>query len=200
MRGRFSSTSTGTRYPDFTNVAVQDFHDVVSAKFGGGKIMFSGYEANGRHFPLGIVQNNVVFDGTQPTFEKGAATHDTPGPGAVSFFGSIVTSSANDVTVTGTPGTSTPYDCSAAFTTLKSVAPASPIRSGRHARHAGDGVAHPPPVRRVLRRTGPLRFRLRGIPGTGSVAADRFRCACSICPERSRYTASHDVVPRSATA
>lgn len=127
MRGRFSSTSTGTRYPDFTNVAVQDFHDVVSAKFGGGKIMFSGYEANGRHFPLGIAQNNVVFDGTQPTFEKGAATHDTPGPGAVSFSGSIVTSSANDVTVIGTPGTSTPYDCSAAFTTLKSVAPASPI-------------------------------------------------------------------------
>ncbi|WP_239511517.1 glycosyl hydrolase family 28 protein [Burkholderia sp. JP2-270] len=123
----FYSTSTGTLYPDFTNIAVQDFHDVGSAKFGCGKITFSGYEANGQHFPLGIALSNVVFDGTQPTFEKDAATHYTFGPGAVSFSGSIVTSSANDVTVTGTPGTSTPYDCSTASTTLKSVAPTSPI-------------------------------------------------------------------------
>ncbi|QVN23832.1 glycoside hydrolase family 28 protein [Burkholderia pyrrocinia] len=123
----FYSSSTGTLYPDFTNITVQDFHDVGSAKFGGGRVTFSGYEANGQHFPLGIALNNVVFDGTQPTFEKDAATHYVLGPGAVSFSGSIVTSSANDVTVTGTPGTSTPYDCSAAFTTLKSVAPTSPI-------------------------------------------------------------------------
>lgn len=54
----------------------------------------------------------------------GTATHYTLGPGAVSLSGSIVTSSANDVTVTGT---SAPSDCSAAFTTLKSVAPTSPI-------------------------------------------------------------------------
>ncbi|MGR3908927.1 glycoside hydrolase family 28 protein [Burkholderia sp. SR8] len=123
----FYSSSTGTLYPDFTNITVQDFHFTGSAKFGGGKVTFSGYEANGQHFPLGIALNNVVFDGTQPTFEKDTATHYTLGPGAVSFSGSIVTSSANDVTATGTPGTSTPYDCSAAFTTLKSVAPTSPI-------------------------------------------------------------------------
>ncbi|MDR6499708.1 hypothetical protein ACPUER_09190 [Burkholderia sp. DN3021] len=67
-------------YPDFTNIAVQDFHDVGSAKFGGGKVTLSG---------------------------------------------SVVTSNANDVTVTGTPGTSTRHDCSAAFTALKSVAPTS---------------------------------------------------------------------------
>lgn len=76
-----------------------------------------------------------MFDGTQPTFVDAhnggpaspANTQFTFGPGPVSFSSSIVTSSNNGVTVTGSPGSGTGIDCSAAFVPLKSVLSASPI-------------------------------------------------------------------------
>jgi polygalacturonase len=71
--------------------------------------------------------NNVVFDGTQPLFDKDIATHYTLGPGPVSFSNEIVTSTSNGVTVSGSPGNATPVDCSSAFVPLNYVLPASPI-------------------------------------------------------------------------
>jgi polygalacturonase len=56
-----------------------------------------------------------------------AYTHFTLGPGPVSFANSIVTSTAADVTVSGSPGNAVPVDCSGAFVPLKSVLPDSPI-------------------------------------------------------------------------
>jgi polygalacturonase len=132
----FYSSSTGSLYPSFTNVAISGFHFLGSSKYKGGVLTFVGYELNGQVNPLTIALDNVVFDGTQPTFEAGhnggpssqpAAVHFTFGPGATSFASSITASSAQDVTRSGTPGSSTPVDCSAAFVPLSSVLADSPI-------------------------------------------------------------------------
>jgi polygalacturonase len=123
-------------YPNFTNITVQAFHNLGSTKYKGGTVAFVGYELNGQNNPLTITLDNVVFDGAQPTFSAGhnggpsttpAATHFTLGTGPVSFASSIITSSTNDVTVTGTPSKGSGIDCSSAFAQLKSVLPTSPI-------------------------------------------------------------------------
>ena len=123
----FYSTATGTLYPNFTGITVQDFHYLGSAKSKGAKLTFEGYEASGQQNPLVIALDNVVFDGTQPLFSKLAATHFTLGPRAVSFSGQIITSSVNDVTVSGAPGNATTVDCTRAFVPLSSVVADSPI-------------------------------------------------------------------------
>jgi polygalacturonase len=132
----FYSSSKGSLYPNFTNITVQAFHNLGSTKYKGGTVAFVGYELNGQNNPLTITLDNVVFDGAQPTFSAGhnggpsttpAATHFTLGTGPVSFASSIITSSTNDVTVTGTPSKGSGIDCSSAFAQLKSVLPTSPI-------------------------------------------------------------------------
>jgi polygalacturonase len=132
----FYSSSTGSLYPSFTNVTISGFHFLGSSKYKGGLLTFVGYELNGQVNPLTITLDNVVFDGTQPTFEAGhnggpssqpAAAHFTFGPGATTFASSITASSAQDVTRSGAPGSSTPVDCSAAFVPLSSVLADSPI-------------------------------------------------------------------------
>ena len=132
----FYSSSTGTLYPSFTNVTISGLHFLGSSKYKGGLLTFVGYELDGQVDPLTITLDNVVFDGTQPTFEAGhnggpssqpAAAHFTFGPGATSFASSITASSAQDVTRSGAPGSSTPVDCGAAFVPLSSVLADSPI-------------------------------------------------------------------------
>ena len=132
----FYSAATGSLYPNFTNVKISGFHFLGSTKYGGGSLTFVGYELKGQVNPLTITLDNVVFDGTQPTFEAGhnggpssqpAAAHFTFGPGAVSFASAIAASTASDVTVSGTPGSSTPLECSAKFVPLSSVLADSPI-------------------------------------------------------------------------
>jgi len=128
----FYSTSTGTLYPNFTNISISGFHDLGSAKYSGANrlLTFAGYALNGQNNPLTITLDNVVFDGTQPSFEAGhnggptvlpASTHFTFGPGVVSFASSVTASVSSDVTVSGASGSSAPVDCSAAFVPLSSV-------------------------------------------------------------------------------
>jgi len=132
----FYSSSTGTLYPNFTNVKISGFHYLGSTRFAGGLLTFAGYELKGQNNPLTITLDNVVFDGTQPGFEAGhnggpstqpAAAHFILGPGAVTFASAIIASSAKDVTRSGSPGSSTPVDCGSAFVPLSSVLAASPI-------------------------------------------------------------------------
>lgn len=132
----FYSSSTGSQYPNFKGISVSDFHYLGSSAYRGGLLVFAGYELNGQNNPLTISLDNVVFDGTQPTFDGGhngspstlpAATHFTFGPGAVSFASAVTASSARDVTVTGSSGISTAVDCSTAFVPLSSVLASSPI-------------------------------------------------------------------------
>jgi polygalacturonase len=131
----YYSSGKGTLYSNFTNIRVSGLHNVGSTRYAGGALVFSGYRGDGQNNPLMIALDNVVFD-KQPSFEPGkysgssaapAAVHFTFGPGAVSFASLIVPSALNDVTVTGTPGSSTPVDCSSAFVPYKSVLPDSPI-------------------------------------------------------------------------
>jgi len=132
----FYSAGSGSKYPSFTNIKVSGFHDLGSSSHADRAMTFAGYDRGGQRFPLIITLDNVVFDGAQPTLQPGknsgskaapSTTHFTFGPGAVSFASSIAASSANDVTVTGTPGTSTPVDCSSAFVPMNSVLPDAPI-------------------------------------------------------------------------
>lgn len=132
----FYSSKSGTLYPSFTNIKLSGVHFTGSSKYKGGLVTFGGYELNGQNNPLGIRLDNVVFDGVQPAFVPGhqggpsaapSATHFTMGPGAVSFASFIALSAANDVTVAGSPGSSTPIDCSSAFVPLSSVVATSPI-------------------------------------------------------------------------
>lgn len=123
----FYASSTGKLYPDFAGITISGFHDLGSAKYGGGRVTFEGYEKNSHKNPLIITLDNVVFDNKQPTVEKDIATHYTLGPGPVSFSTEIVTSTSNDVTVSGSPGNAAPVDCSNAFVPLNTVLPASPI-------------------------------------------------------------------------
>jgi len=132
----FYSSATGTKYPNFSGIKLSGVHDLGSAKYGGGLITFAGYALHGQNNPPTITLDNVVFDGKQPTFDAGhnggpstlpANTHFTFGPGAVSFASAISASTSSDVTVTGTPGTSTAVDCSNAFVPLSSVLASSPI-------------------------------------------------------------------------
>ncbi|AXV79288.1 MULTISPECIES: glycoside hydrolase family 28 protein [Ralstonia solanacearum species complex] len=131
----FYSASKGSLYPSFIDITVRNVHNLGSSKYQGGKLAFAGYALNGQNNPLKLTLDNVVFDGTQPTFVDAhnggpaspANTQFTFGPGPVSFSSSIVTSSNNGVTVTGSPGSGTGIDCSAAFVPLKSVLSASPI-------------------------------------------------------------------------
>ncbi|MEJ8795031.1 glycoside hydrolase family 28 protein [Trinickia caryophylli] len=132
----YYSSAKGSLYPSFTGVVISGFRDLGSAASAGSQVTFSGYAANGVEKPLEITLDNVVFDGVQPTLAQGhngspsvlpAYAHFTLGPGPVSFANSIVTSTANDVTVSGSPGNAVPVDCSCAFVPLKSVLPDSPI-------------------------------------------------------------------------
>ena len=117
-------------------MTVRDFHHLGSTKYKGGTLTFAGYALNGQNNPLTITLDNVVFDGTQPTYTAGHngqslnpyATRFTLGAGPVSFASAIVASSASGVTITGNgSGSGTPRNCGAAFVPLKSVLPGSPI-------------------------------------------------------------------------
>jgi polygalacturonase len=133
----FYSSASGSLYPSFTNISISGFHNLGSKKYAGGLLTFVGYALHGQNNPLTISLDNVVFDGTQPSFEAGhnggpstqpASAHFTLGPGAVSFASAITASAAKDVTVSGSPGSSTTaIDCSAAFVPLSSVLASSPI-------------------------------------------------------------------------
>lgn len=131
----YYSASTGTLYPVFTNVRVTGMHNLGSPQYAGGALSFAGYRGHGQSNPITITLDNVVFD-SAPTFEPSKfsgskvspeSTHFTFGPGPVSFASLIAPSSTNDVTVSGTPGTATPVDCSNAFVPFQSVLPASPV-------------------------------------------------------------------------
>jgi len=131
----YYGTSVGTSYPWYTNITLRNVHSVGSAKYSGGQLAFTGYESGAAIYPMTVTLDNVVLDGT-PSWTAGrngspnpqvGFVHFTFGPGAVSFASMIVPSTASDITVTGTPGTSVPLDCSNAFVPLGSVMPNSPI-------------------------------------------------------------------------
>lgn len=128
----YYSSVNGSLYPRFTGIVLSGFHYLGSAKYDGGLLTFFGFAKSGLVNPLDIRLDNVVFDGTQPTFAKTSRgnpfdTRFTMGPGPVSFSNSMVTSSANGVSISGSPGNAAPADCGAAFVPLSTVVPGSPI-------------------------------------------------------------------------
>ncbi len=127
---------TGSKFPSFTNIKISGFHYQGTSGHAVELMTFAGYVLGGQRVPLAITLDNVVFDGPQPRLQPGKysslkvaplAAHFTFGPGAVSFASSIVASTANDVTITGTPGASTPVDCSSAFVPMSSALADAPI-------------------------------------------------------------------------
>jgi len=125
----FYSAGTGTLYPSYTNIVVRNFHNLGSSVYAGGALTFLGYELDGQSNPIGITLDNVVFDAAPilPKAHNGSpsaspyAAHFTFGPGPVSFANMLAPSATYDVTNTGTPGSGSGIDCSAAFVPMSSV-------------------------------------------------------------------------------
>ncbi|HHW4677899.1 MAG TPA: glycoside hydrolase family 28 protein [Xylella sp.] len=126
------SKGKGGAYPVFTNITLRDVHVLDSPAFGGGQLTFIGVH----DLPMTLSLDNVVLDNGFPVFAPSVsghrfvnpqAVHLSFGPGPVSFASMITPSAADDVTVNGSPGLGTPYDCSAAFPSFSSVLPDSPI-------------------------------------------------------------------------
>jgi polygalacturonase len=130
----YYSSTKKKLYPSFQNIAVNGFHNLGSAAYGGGLVTFVAYAK----YPLQIALNNVQFDGTQPTtYLKGhngspsvlpADTAFTFGPGTVSFAQDLVQQHGNGVTFAGSITQNlAPVDCGNAFVPYSSVLANSPI-------------------------------------------------------------------------
>lgn len=131
------SDKTGTLIPDFADIAINNFHYTGSAKFGGGLVVFRGYD---EQHPLHVTLDNVVFDGAQPAV-SGSHNPNTPEPPRFTTFtfglsGATFASLVKDengsralykVMADGDWKELEPYACSQAFNPLKSVLPDSPF-------------------------------------------------------------------------
>jgi polygalacturonase len=103
----YYSSSTGTLYPNFENITVSDVHILSSTKR---QLALRGYNAE---YPLKVTFDNVISD--LPLDHVTASdAYITEGPGAVTNL-PIKASSASNVKLYGTPGKSTPVDCSDVF-------------------------------------------------------------------------------------
>jgi len=103
----YYSSSTGTLYPNFQNITVSDVHILSSTKR---QLALRGYNAE---YPLKVTFDNVISD--LPLDHVTASdAYITEGPGAVTNL-PIKASSASNVKLYGTPGKSTPVDCSHVF-------------------------------------------------------------------------------------
>jgi len=104
------SSSTGSDIPQYTHIAIRDFHWVTG---GSNKptVTLDGYDASHLN---DVTLDNVVIDGVASSDVKASYTHVTLGPGAVNFMpsGTGVTVE-NDVA-----GSSTPNPCTGKWTTF----------------------------------------------------------------------------------
>jgi polygalacturonase len=108
----YYSSKTGTSYPNFQNITVSDVHILSSPKR---QLALRGYNAE---YPLKVAFDNVISDVPLDSMTVSHA-HITEGPGAVTNL-PFKASSTSDVMVSGTPGKSTPLDCSKAFVSFPS--------------------------------------------------------------------------------
>jgi polygalacturonase len=104
------SSSTGKDYPNFQDITVNDVHILSSTKR---KLDLKGYNAE---YPLKVTFDNVISDVPLDSVTVSNA-QITEGPGAVT---NLAFKASSDVKVSGTPGKSTPLDCSKAFVSFPS--------------------------------------------------------------------------------
>ncbi len=106
----FYSTATGTEIPHYTNIKIQNFHDVAGGS-NTPKVTLDGYSAS---YINSVTLDNVVVDGITAANVQASYTNVTLGPGNVNF-----TPSGTSVTVTNNiSGTSTPNPCTNKWTTF----------------------------------------------------------------------------------
>jgi polygalacturonase len=108
----YYSSNTGTFYPNFQNIIVNDVHILSSAKR---QLALRGYNAE---YPLKVSFDNVISDVPLDSVTVSNA-HITEGPGAVTNL-PFKASNASNVKLFGTPGKSTPVDCSHVFVSFPS--------------------------------------------------------------------------------
>ncbi len=121
----FNSSSTGTLFPNFHDILVQNYH-VLNRQ---NSSTLRGYNVNGVNFPLGITFDNVEIDGFKSTgttdfpatqvnnanFNLGPGPVTPASPGIVSVLNTLAATAANNVTVTNNISNSNPpFPCSAA--------------------------------------------------------------------------------------
>jgi polygalacturonase len=103
------STATGTEYPWYTGITIQNFRSVSTST--APKLTLLGYDAT--HM-LGLTLDNVVVDDVTSDNINASYANITLGPGNVNF-----TPTGTSVTVTNKiSGTSTPNDCTSRWVTF----------------------------------------------------------------------------------
>jgi polygalacturonase len=107
---RYTSTSTVTNIPQYTNIKIQNFHG-VSGGSNTPRVTLDGYDASHMN---SITLDNVVIDGISPSNVVASYTSVMLGPGNVNF-----TPSGTGVSVTnGISGTSQPNPCTGKWVTF----------------------------------------------------------------------------------
>jgi polygalacturonase len=103
------STATGTEYPQYTGITIQNFRSVSTSTTP--KVTLLGYDAT--HM-LGLTLDNVVVDDIAAANISASYADITLGPGAVNF-----TPTGTSVTVSNkVAGTSTPNPCTNKWVTF----------------------------------------------------------------------------------
>ena len=103
------STATGTEYPHYTGITIQNFRSMSTSTTP--KLTLLGYDAT--HL-LGLTLDNVVVDDITSANISASYANITLGPGSVNF-----TPSGTSVTVSNkVAGSSTPNDCTDKWVTF----------------------------------------------------------------------------------
>ena len=104
------STATGSFIPQYTNIKIQNFHD-VSGGSNTPQITLDGYDSSHMN---SITLDNVVIDGISSANVAASYTNVTLGPGNVNF----VPSGTNVNVTNGISGPSTPNPCTNKWVTF----------------------------------------------------------------------------------
>jgi len=106
----FYSGGTGTEYPNFESISLQNIH--VTTATSAGKLTLEGYNST---YPLNMTMDNVVFDTAPPTITTSTTSNAnfTLGPDPVSLSSNLLAlNGTNGITVTDNISDSnSPYDC-----------------------------------------------------------------------------------------
>ncbi|WP_242128004.1 glycosyl hydrolase family 28 protein [Sphingobium sp. Sx8-8] len=133
----YSKDAQGQKPPRFQNISVHDFHDLGSARYGGGEVTLTG--RTGVSGALELNLDNVVIEGrvtiSGPPHNApnasgmGAASRVILGPGPVSFADALSRAPGMAIQYRhdGGPMGAVALDCSHAFVDMAAVVPEAPF-------------------------------------------------------------------------
>jgi polygalacturonase len=106
----YYSSATGSSIPQYTNIAIQNFHDVAGGS-NTPKVTLNGYDPSHQN---SVTLDNVIIDGISPSNVAASYTDVTLGPGNVNFM----PAGANVNVTNNISGASQPNPCSNKWVTF----------------------------------------------------------------------------------